>query len=402
MGIGGSLIWASDLDDDQYSAHSALLGRTVKPNNQVKALADSQGFGLTESIKASTGEDCYTYDGKCQDLNDPKALAAACGDGKVVVGWDDAGCGKKNHHYGKPVCCPSRGAPNTCKWRGDDTSSGGPKSDCSGRCEAGEINVGGIKSSWGGGFTNDGNTNKCGRGYKTFCCVSPDYEDATKGCYMSSCGDDCKSSDVEIFRVNTDCSKVYSRAYCCPDTNPFSDCHWVGSAPDCANDQCAEDEIELALNEYGVSNWNSAGCLWGRQKTACCKIGRIQTQPATCSTDACTDGLSCPPDDDDAEDDSDESSLSRRDDFDFDDDPEYLEKRYFAEGPDITVTSAPYPGPVRLYTTFRYREAIPIAFQVIKGYCIGPALRLLKVAIPNPVQIVRGLKMETEHILDVS
>ena len=49
-------------------------------------------------------------------------------------------------------------------WRGDN--NGGSGSDCSAQCAPGEINIQGIGSSWGGGFLNDGDTNKCGRGYK--------------------------------------------------------------------------------------------------------------------------------------------------------------------------------------------------------------------------------------------
>lgn len=100
---------------------------------------------MTESIKGQTGEGCKKYDGDCKDLNNNKALADACGAGYTVVGWDDAGCGKKNHHYGKPICCPTLGAPTSCKWRGDNT--GGIGGDCSSECYEGEINVAGIESS---------------------------------------------------------------------------------------------------------------------------------------------------------------------------------------------------------------------------------------------------------------
>jgi len=67
-------------------------------------------------------------------------------------------------------------------WRGQDTGQEGASSDCSGQCQAGEINVNGIRSSWGGGFLNDRDTDKCGRGYKVFCCPDPDYQQVTKSC----------------------------------------------------------------------------------------------------------------------------------------------------------------------------------------------------------------------------
>lgn len=48
------------------------------------------------------------------------------------------------------------------------------------------MNVNGIRSSWGGGFTNDGDTDKCGRGYKVFCCPDPDYKEVTKRCFYAA------------------------------------------------------------------------------------------------------------------------------------------------------------------------------------------------------------------------
>jgi len=66
------------------------------------------------------------------------------------------------------------------------------------QCDAGEVSL--FDSSWGGGYTNDGNTNKCGRGWKvsvhglrmnvvrcanpiqSFCCVASEFKDLTRGC----------------------------------------------------------------------------------------------------------------------------------------------------------------------------------------------------------------------------
>lgn len=77
-------------------------------------------------------------------------------------------------------------------WRGDNTGDAGVRSDCSAQCQAGEINIAGIKSSWGGGFTNDGSTDKCGRGYKVFCCPDPEYDEVIDGCaYADWCVSPC-------------------------------------------------------------------------------------------------------------------------------------------------------------------------------------------------------------------
>lgn len=108
IGMGGALIWASDQDDDKYSAHAALMGRSIKstsslPALQLKDLAGSNPVSVAQSAAAFNGQTCKKYDGKCVDLDDNAAMSAACGDGMTVVGWDDAGCGKKNHV--SALCC---------------------------------------------------------------------------------------------------------------------------------------------------------------------------------------------------------------------------------------------------------------------------------------------------------
>jgi chitinase len=407
VGLGGSLIWASDLDDNDYSAHSALLQRKIEPTNALQEIPDlvreSQTLALTMSVKGETGELCFKYSGKCKDLDDPEALASACGPGNTVVGWDDAGCGKKNHHYGKPICCPTDGAPTSCQWRGDKT--GGVGGDCSGECYEGEINVGGISSSWGGGFINDGNTNKCRRGYKSFCCVAPDYAAITKHCSFTSCGGSCSSSDDAMFKYYDDCWFDRSRTYCCSNPSPVNQCHWVGDGGDCANIHCDEDEIELARDPYGDPDSDSWACSWGRDKAACCKIGQIEldTEPATCSTDVCDllPGYCDTTDDDPTE-------LSERDEVadDLDESEDGLDKRALKVGKGgpagLVVKGYNYPGPKSLFSARNLPfKAIPLAFRATKQYCMGPALQIIKVPLSNPESI--GLtRLETEHVLDVS
>ena len=58
-----------------------------------KALSAPQA--VIQNLAGSNGQDCFQYTGKCVDLNDNDAMAAACGSGYTVIGWDDAGCGKK-------------------------------------------------------------------------------------------------------------------------------------------------------------------------------------------------------------------------------------------------------------------------------------------------------------------
>lgn len=50
---------------------------------------------VIRNLAGSKGQDCFKYSGNCVKLDDNSAMAAACGSGYTVVGWDDAGCGKK-------------------------------------------------------------------------------------------------------------------------------------------------------------------------------------------------------------------------------------------------------------------------------------------------------------------
>ena len=85
-------------DDDKYTAHSGLLGRTVLSTSSLqnvdKALSNPQS--VIQDLAGSNGQNCFAYKGKCVNLNDNNAMQAACGSGFTAVGWDDAGCGKKN------------------------------------------------------------------------------------------------------------------------------------------------------------------------------------------------------------------------------------------------------------------------------------------------------------------
>ena len=75
-----------------------MLGRTVSSNTNLqtvdKALSDPQA--VIQNLAGDTGQNCFAYKGDCINLNDNNAIAAACGAHFTAVGWDDAGCGKKN------------------------------------------------------------------------------------------------------------------------------------------------------------------------------------------------------------------------------------------------------------------------------------------------------------------
>ncbi|KAL6230148.1 glycoside hydrolase superfamily [Aspergillus navahoensis] len=110
VGLGGALVWASDLAID-------------------KALSNQKS--VVEGLSSFNGQKYFKYEGHCVKLDDNDAMADACGSGYTVIGWDDAGCGKKSCHCRKPICCPTNSAPKNCNWRGDNTGDSGMGSDCS-------------------------------------------------------------------------------------------------------------------------------------------------------------------------------------------------------------------------------------------------------------------------------
>ncbi|PYI36129.1 hypothetical protein BP00DRAFT_432538 [Aspergillus indologenus CBS 114.80] len=397
VGIGGAMIWASDLDDDKYTAHAGLTNKTIMSNPTLqsvdKALSNPQS--VIQSLASFNGQNCFKYDGKCVNLNDNDAMADACGSGYTVVGWDDAGCGKKSCHCGKPVCCPTSSAPKNCMWRGDNTGDAGVSSDCNAQCQAGEINIAGIRSSWGGGFVNDGNTDKCGRGYKVFCCPDPEYSEVVDGCAYADCGKDCPSGSTEMF-VKRDTCWSKGQKYCCSTPADLSNCHWVGgsSGNDCANAKCASTELAIDRAQYGDS---SSGCDWSRKKVACCTVKKAAREPAKCGADLCSLFPGWCPDDG-----SDESSVSYRKRSELQLFDKLGKKQtYLAEVGKIAVevVAAVYPSIGELFTIANSAQVIRYGFWLNKNYCTSNVMSVTPLPAGYiPPALYKGLN--SEHVID--
>ncbi|KAE8150566.1 hypothetical protein BDV25DRAFT_172049 [Aspergillus avenaceus] len=404
IGLGGALIWASDLDDDKYSAHTGLVGRNVISTSTLKDInkAVSNPKTVVEDLSAFNGQKCFKYSGKCVDLNDNQAMSKACGSGYTVVGWDDAGCGKKSCHCGKPICCPSNAAPKGCNWRGDNTGQLGSHTDCSGQCEAGEMNINGIRSSWGGGFTNDGDTNKCGRGYKVFCCPDPDYKEAIKGCTYAACGKDCPSGKAAVL---TNYDKCYSKGqkYCRPTPVELTKCHWTGgtSGRDCANAKCDSTELQVEKSVLGDS---SSTCDWGRSRAACCTVKKAPTPKAMCTTNICSlDSEYC------GESSSDfakrDVSVAEGRELAVTTDKRSLEKRGSRQvkiidigGHAIAIVIAAYPSIGQIWGIGQAALVLKKAFRTRTGYCGGTTMEVKDLpALPSKSQY-QGL--DVEHPVD--
>ncbi|KAF2824330.1 glycoside hydrolase [Ophiobolus disseminans] len=179
IGLGGSLIWASDADDDKYTAHTGLLGGKTFKHVDVKAMADKQlakdSLAVTQDLVGQNGQECEALN-ECRKEDGSEGT---CGSRpwSVLVGWEKDKCGKGKQ---RPICCPAKTAPkeNGCRWRGH-------VSDCNGQCHPGESLV--MRSSWGGSPTEArGNTKKCTRGVKAFCCDAGGWKTITDQCYWTN------------------------------------------------------------------------------------------------------------------------------------------------------------------------------------------------------------------------
>ncbi|KAI9823661.1 MAG: hypothetical protein M1826_007679 [Phylliscum demangeonii] len=394
LGLGGALIWASDLDDDQYSAHAGLLARSIQSTpslqNVDKALSNPQA--VIQDIAGSNGQDCFAYQGDCVNLNDNNAMAAACGAGNTP-------------HCGKPICCPTKTAPKNCIWRGDNNGNG-VGSDCSAQCLPGESNIQSIGSNYGGGFLNDGNTNKCGRGWKVFCCPSPDFGQVTDGCSYASCRSDCPTGTVSVFKASRGCFVGFQQ-YCCPDPPQLTACHWNGGGggQECANAVCGSTELEVDRDQFGDSM--IGGCSWGRMKAVCCTVQKAPPKPAFCTADLCKllPGY-CPNDDDDES----ANPLTKRalallDPRDSGS-GRALEKRgsdtpyYVNLGNNVgfTIIAIAYPAIAELFGVPSASLVLRRFFRLIAGYCVGPSIQEGTVPPGGRPSGLTGL--QTEHPID--
>ncbi|GKZ39502.1 hypothetical protein AbraIFM66950_000449, partial [Aspergillus brasiliensis] len=280
VGLGGAMIWASDQDTYSWSAHEALLGKTLKSNSQVALQTDSSLLKelSLKAVNKGLNQQCYR-DTSCVDLRNPQVT---CESGYSLVGYDKSKCRKAAKYYGMPICCATASKPSSCTWRG----SGG---DCDGQCHAGEVTL--FTSSTGGGdydgFKSESGTKKCSRGKKAFCCADNQFDDLTEDCYWTGCNGKCASGETSVATATNLYDKCtvfhHSMHYCCKTKPaPLTNCHWVGKG-DCADNRCSSSEVTLATNGQGDSIWS---CNWWRKKSLCCT-------PSTSAAAGCQDVDPC-------------------------------------------------------------------------------------------------------------
>ena len=149
--LGGTMVWASSLDDASGTAADDLSGSTgqILLSRSAKTLAPDS---ISSCQLGECGQSC------------PAGLSAAQrSDGKNRGNTGtNTGCtdGKT-----RLFCCPSNNMP-TCTWRGTPTF-------CKGKCKSGEVEV--TSSTSGTGAT-------CWSGHKVLCCTSTSSDAAIGQC----------------------------------------------------------------------------------------------------------------------------------------------------------------------------------------------------------------------------
>ncbi|KAF9888672.1 hypothetical protein FE257_008430 [Aspergillus nanangensis] len=278
LGLAGSLIWASDLDDYTWSAHKALTGKS-NIGKPVAALYDNQQQSLVDTINTDLGHACYKFP---DSVDFDKIQVSACSSGYVRVGYDKDGQDCKDGECGKPICCRKDSGLKNCQWRG-----GGK--DCNGQCHAGEVKISG--SSWGG-TPGESGTGRCNRGGKAFCCEMGLYSTLADKCYWTGGNNNpCKKDEQSVAHMwdHSGWGTVFSHGsdYCCPKSQPmpFTGCHWVGQG-DCADNTCDNTEVTLLTDDRGDSY---SACSWWRKKSLCCKPSIDAFQTLTCDDGLCWD-----------------------------------------------------------------------------------------------------------------
>ncbi|KAF7941509.1 hypothetical protein BELL_0234g00160 [Botrytis elliptica] len=236
---------AFDMDDNDFSALSGLLGRDNLGTISSKALED-QATVDTSDWASQNGQKCYM---------------GTCGGG-CLLGKEVEISRANSCSGGKPICCPIDAAPS-CTWRGGESGR-----SCHGTCHTGEVTL--FYDNYG----IDGP--QCfSPGRKVFCCTTTTFTEVIESCKYAGCGKGCDTGyesvaskyDPLICAFDQGGSGPQDRKLCCPTSPHIGGCHWVGKGG-CDQNNCDDNDIQLDLDGYGDSH--KLCSLPGRSKSLCC------------------------------------------------------------------------------------------------------------------------------------
>ncbi|KAK2766602.1 hypothetical protein FQN53_006662 [Emmonsiellopsis sp. PD_33] len=231
IGFSGSLIWASDLDDYELSAHKALTGKSDLGTAKSRKRSQEQ-IPIVDNTDDFLGKKCWKYKDQV-DLENPQAVnvanlfaAPVRADLKIVIGGDPE------------VTAMAVAIPVRLKL---PVQAGGvPLASLAPNCH------------WSDGVG-------------------------------SSCKDDEESIAYMWDRTGWGTVFKHGNHYCCKKSEPipYKDCHWVGTG-DCADNTCSDSEVTLEVSDRG----------W-RKKSLCCTPNTDVLTTLDCDINVCGDDDDC-------------------------------------------------------------------------------------------------------------
>ncbi|GAB1527685.1 hypothetical protein RhiTH_010873 [Rhizoctonia solani] len=242
LGLGGMLIWAIDQDTGNYDAINAL-GSTVgvqntklaiKANGQknVKEIDNLQG--TCRHTTCSKNPSCPSGFSAIATGSKPDKLTAQCPKGQKQL-----------------ICCPSNNMPQSCRWAGDP-----PNCRTKGYCNSDEEEV--TRDKYGSG------SSMCTQGDRPLCCTPKKTEAAdplklckwfgtAPGCSDGFCNDPAYPVQVTTgsgLGGNGQYCAFNRKVLCCPSSNTYLDCEWVGGAA-CISTKCPSGKVSIASDAEG-------------------------------------------------------------------------------------------------------------------------------------------------------
>lgn len=98
VGFSGALIWASDTDDDKFTAMSGFLDKPVGHITVESTALEANSVNIAQTHNALSGKECSLYkDGGCRSQKDLDNHSVRCPNGNPPIGWDKDGCKVSAH-----------------------------------------------------------------------------------------------------------------------------------------------------------------------------------------------------------------------------------------------------------------------------------------------------------------